>query len=246
MNDVQKKKEIWGPWATIGFVLLVGFVVLVVQIIATIAYLVVLKILDPSLELREVGRTLGESGLFLSVATIICFPFNVGLVFLFCRLRRGIRIQNYLALRRVTVKTTLLCVGVALTVQLIGDLLGLILKHPVPEFMISAYKTAGSLPLLWIAVCVLAPISEELLFRGFFYKGLSRSRLGVAGAIIVTSLCWALLHVQYDAFIIATIFTYGLALGTVRAQTRSVIPAILMHVAVNIVSTMQVILIIHR
>jgi len=125
------------------------------------------------------------------------------------------------------------------------DGLGFLLKHPASDFMISAYQTAGSLPLLWIVICVVAPIAEELLFRGFFYKGLSRSRLGVAGAIIVTSLCWAIIHLQYDIFIIATIFVHGLVLGTARAKTRSVVPAILMHVAINLVAMIQTAIIVH-
>ncbi len=245
MNDVLKKKEVWGPWATFGFALLIGIVVTVVQIIVMVIYLIVLKVLDPSLELWSVGRNLGESGLFLSVATIISFPISVGLTFLICWLRRGVRIRDYLALRRVDAKTTFFCIGIVLTVALLLDGLCLIIKHPIPEFMISTYQSAGSLPLFWIVICVVAPISEELLFRGFFYKGLSRSRLGVAGAIIVISLCWAIIHLQYDIFIIATIFVHGLVLGTARAKTRSVVPAILMHVAINLVAMIQTAIIVH-
>ncbi len=245
MNDLLKKKEAWGPWATVGFTILLAIIITVVQIAVVIVYLAVLKVLDPSLELRDMGRGLVNNGLFLSVVIIISFPVDVGLILLFCRLRRGIRIRDYLAFQRVKAKPVLLCIGATLTVMLLLDGLSIIIKHPVPEFMISVYQSAGSLPLLWITICVLAPISEELFFRGFFYKGLSRSRLGVAGAIVVTSLCWAIIHVQYDAFIIATIFVYGLALGTARAKTRSVIPAILMHVTINIVSTIQTAIIVH-
>ena len=245
MNDSRKKKDVWGPWATIGLSLIIGILCTVVQIITAIVYLIVLRTLDPSLEIQGAALTLADNGLFLSVSTIICFPINAGLIFLFCWLRRGIRTRDYLALRHVAAKTTFLCIGVGLTIQLLGDLLGLLLKHPIPEFMISAYTTAGSLPLLWIAVCVLAPITEEIFFRGFLYTGLSRSRLGAVGAILITSLCWAALHIQYDAFIIATIFVYGLTLGIVRAKTRSVLPTILIHMAINLISTIQVTFLIH-
>jgi membrane protease YdiL (CAAX protease family) len=63
---------------------------------------------------------------------------------------------------------------------------------------------------------VFAPLFEEALFRGFVYEGFARSRAGVAGAIILTSIGWAALHFYYAGFEMATIFVLGLVLGVVR------------------------------
>ena len=55
---------------------------------------------------------------------------------------------------------------------------------------------------------IVAPISEEIAFRGFLFRGLSASWLGVSGTLIATSAAWAAMHVQYDAFTLAQIFLH--------------------------------------
>ena len=42
-----------------------------------------------------------------------------------------------------------------------------------------AAKLAGVLPLLWLSMVVVAPVTEELLFRGFLHRGWAPSWLGV-------------------------------------------------------------------
>ena len=69
-----------------------------------------------------------------------------------------------------------------------------------------AAKAAGALPLLWFSVVVVAPVTEELFFRGFLHCGWAPSWLGVSGTIVLTSALWAVLHHQYNAFGILIIF----------------------------------------
>ena len=74
---------------------------------------------------------------------------------------------------------------------------------------------------------------------GFLFKGLSHSFLGAAGAIALTSGLWALIHIQYDAYAVATIFCVGLLLGTSRAMTGSVIVPLILHATVNVIATVE-------
>src|SRR5438477_379116 len=83
---------------------------------------------------------------------------------------------------------------------------GLLGTEVVPGFMSEAYlwaRDSGSLVLCFLAVVIVAPISEEVAFRGFLFRGLSASWLGASGAIIATSAAWAAMHVQYDTFTLA-------------------------------------------
>jgi len=104
------------------------------------------------------------------------------------------------------------------------------------SFMTDTYNTAGWLPLLWVAVVGFAPIFEEAFFRGFLFAGLQRSRIGVVGTILLTSLVWASLHLQYNIIGMATIVLLGLVLGVVRFKTRSLWSTILIHSLWNFVA----------
>ena len=97
------------------------------------------------------------------------------------------------------------------------------------SFMTDTYNTAGWLPLLWVAVVIFAPAFEEAFFRGFLFVGLQRSRIGAAGTILLTSLVWASLHLQYNVIGMATIVLLGLVLGVVRLKTKSLWNTIIFH-----------------
>jgi membrane protease YdiL (CAAX protease family) len=85
-----------------------------------------------------------------------------------------------------------------------------------------------------LAVCILGPIAEELIFRGALYYRFSRTRLGPIGTIVILAAIWAVIHVAYTPGVIAIIFVGGLLLGFARRQTGSVIVPILMHIAWNL------------
>ena len=77
------------------------------------------------------------------------------------------------------------------------------------------------------------------MFRGFMYRGLAASRVGVAGAILIPSAIWAAMHVQYEVFFIAQIFIGGLVFGILRWKSGSTWLTILLHAIVNLSSLLQ-------
>ena len=85
-----------------------------------------------------------------------------------------------------------------------------------------------------VAVGVLGPIAEELIFRGVLYARLARTKLGVSGAIVVAALVWGGIHYNYTAGVIALLVFLGLLLGIARWQTRSVVTPIIMHITWNL------------
>ena len=90
-------------------------------------------------------------------------------------------------------------------VLFVSDLTTYLLGHAiVPPFMVAFYQSCP-LPLLILAVVVAAPVREEVLFRGFLFKGIAASRWGPIAAILISSTIWALIHVQYDPFGIAAV-----------------------------------------
>ena len=77
------------------------------------------------------------------------------------------------------------------------------------------------------------PIGEEILFRGFLFRGWLQSPRDAWPVIVVTSLLWALIHVQYDWYVIGQIFAFGLLLGWMRWATGSTLLTILLHGLIN-------------
>jgi hypothetical protein len=85
-----------------------------------------------------------------------------------------------------------------------------------------------------LAVAVAGPVLEELVFRGMLFGLLLRTRLGAAGAILLTSLAWAPLHWDYSWQVIFIIFGEGLILGLARWRTGSLYVPIGLHIAWNL------------
>ena len=84
-----------------------------------------------------------------------------------------------------------------------------------------------------LAVGIIGPIAEELIFRGFLYGRLLKY-LGTALTILVTAAGWAALHYMYDWPVMGVIFVDGILLGLARWRTRSVFPPMVMHALYNL------------
>ena len=135
--------------------------------------------------------------------------------------------------------------GVGALVVLVAawDLLSRALGREItPGFMGDVLKAAqaeGALWLLVIAFCVAAPISEEFFARGFLYRGWSESFLRPAGAIILSSVAWTSLHLQYDWFFFGEVFSIGLLFGYLRYRTGSTWLTVVLHGLNNLAATIQ-------
>lgn len=79
------------------------------------------------------------------------------------------------------------------------------------------------------AVALGAPLAEELIFRGQLFSALSSTRLGVAGATLVTALAWSLLHVTEPWLSIGLIFVMGLIFGYLMYRFGSLWVTIACH-----------------
>jgi membrane protease YdiL (CAAX protease family) len=83
-----------------------------------------------------------------------------------------------------------------------------------------------------LAVAVLglgAPLSEELLFRGFLLGALAKSRLGFLGAALVSTALWTALHAGYSLIGLAEVFSIGLLLSWLLWRTGSLWVTIFCH-----------------
>lgn len=230
----------WRPWATVGLLLLIIAAMLGVQMVVAVAWMIAEIVRDPSTRVEELATDLQEDGDLLAILTVVGGTAALGLVALLVR-SRGATTREYLALGPVRPKAAFLWILGTLAFLASYDLVSTALDRPVvPDFMVRAYESAGFLPLLWLAVALVAPIWEEMVFRGFGFRGLRPSRFGLAAAIGIPTLFWACLHLQYDAFDMSYVFLLGVLFGLAREHTGTVTMPILLHVLTNALATLQV------
>lgn len=127
--------------------------------------------------------------------------------------------------------------GVAMVVAALA--FGWLVRHVSPELptqpMVdimlehSGWRSAAA---LGFVVVVLAPLSEELVFRGFIYAGLRRW-LGKWPAVMLASLAFTLVHLQFHWALFFQIMLLGIILALLYERTRNLLVPILAHGVYN-------------
>lgn len=88
-------------------------------------------------------------------------------------------------------------------------------------------------PGIVIITVVLAPLWEELAFRGFLLTALAKTRLGIIGGGLVSNVLWTAMHMQYSASGLASVFLSGLFLTWLMWRTASIRACIVAHAIGN-------------
>lgn len=86
-------------------------------------------------------------------------------------------------------------------------------------------------PLLWLAVIGVAPVFEELIYRGHLLPSLARY-LGAVPALLLSSAAFALPHL--DPWSVLATFLVGLGLGVLMRATRALSLCIGLHAGLNL------------
>lgn len=82
-----------------------------------------------------------------------------------------------------------------------------------------------------LALVVIAPVWEELLFRGLILRGL-RLRYGVVVALIISSVLFGLSHYRLPTALLPATLA-GVVMGLVALSTRSTWTSVALHAGVN-------------
>jgi len=236
--SAERPPRIWKFWGTALWGLFIFGGMFVGQA-AVIAFFVLRQ--EGSWDLAEAIKVVG-AGLTISLSVIMGMPAVLLAAWVATRASRT-PFVDYLGLRWTSWQNFL--IGAVALAVLVGcwDLLSRALGREItPGFMGDALKSAqadGALWLLVIAFCVAAPVSEEIMARGFLYRGWSETFLRVPGAIFLSSLAWTSLHLQYDWFFFCEVFSIGLLLGYFRYRTGSTWLTIVLHGLNNTAATIQ-------
>lgn len=232
----------WRPWsvgASVGFTLAGIALYFLAQAAVVLLVFIAAAILEavgwsgtPSADLVATRQ-----GFLVALSVILTAPaFSAGVVLL-ARMRGPVR--DYLALRWTGWKqVTGWALAVAAFLYAFDSLGAWLGRPPVPDFMLDVYTTAGPRIWLWVALVLMAPLFEELLFRGFLIPGLE-SRWGGRAAVGISGLLFAVIHFQYDLFDMTGVLGLGLLFGAARVTSGSTLLPMVLHAGVNLAATVQ-------
>ncbi len=128
--------------------------------------------------------------------------------------------------------------AIFLVVVLYATLMNYLFGIEAPSSKIEVLISNSSLSsqILIIVVTVIAPLSEEVFFRGFIYSAFKKS-WGVNAGLFLSSFLFAVVHLEIYSFI--PIMIIGWLLAYLFEKTKSLLPAIFLHGVYNLILIMS-------
>lgn len=198
---------------------------------------------------HDLGKALEHNVLFLISTQLVIYLIVVGFMSFLAWARHKTALAQAIRWnvpgRRQAVYALLGGAGLAL----VSDLAQAMLHRWIPKSLPieELFRDRSSALLLAAFGILIAPLVEELLFRGFLYPALARWT-GVFPAVVITATGFALLHgtqLAYSWAPLLLIFTVGVVLTVTRAVTKSVATCVLLHMAYNFTLLLQGYLVTH-
>ena len=130
-------------------------------------------------------------------------------------------------------------VGLVVAIVLALKLLGLEALTAVvaplakaPTELLTEVKSPAALAVYFVLIVLIAPVAEEIIFRGFVYAGLRRT-MTVPAAALGSAFIFAAVHVSTPASGLAVIVVVGTILACLYERSRSVLPCMVTHALYN-------------
>jgi membrane protease YdiL (CAAX protease family) len=199
----------------------------IVFLVATLAWIGFTLMLEIGISVMP-GAHPAVGILFDSAARLL--PALIALALLFRKSSHAIRVTGMF--RKFSFSTVL---GVFSILMLADPLLRMTLGSDLasePGWGLSSGE-AGAWGLVFaiISACILAPVVEEILYRGVLFRTYWNG-IGLLPAALLSSFVFAILHF-YDGYGLASVGLFGLACALLYAGTGSLAAAIVLHMLYN-------------
>lgn len=216
----------------IGMQLIVSMIfALVAGVSAAIPYIADNSTLDMDAIMRMMTEALYKEALTITLISSVC---SLAFLALFFAVRKkNVFAQTYLAKGLPNLAFLPLVLGGMCLAGFVGILLDML---PIPEHILEEYSQSAQMlgGAGWVAVLssvVVAPIAEEVIFRGLVYTRLRRAMPPIV-AMLLSSAVFGLLHGQL--LWVCYAFFVGLVMAFVFERTGTVQATILLHFAFNL------------
>lgn len=238
INSRRRPVAVLNAPFTVKFGLFMALLVSFLLPMALFSPLIVANMLGLPL-VEQIGMTAGNFGLYILVSQAI--GLSLTLLLIVKKLKKNSMPWSSVGLRgfkvfqglRYIAGYYLILLGLLVALAVIASGLGA--EVPVrPDGKsggTDALATAGSFWIAFALSVILAPIIEEIVFRGVLFPALGR-RYGVVVGIFVSSFLFTLVHINPIQMI--SVLPLGIYLAIMYYRTGSIYPGMILHATWNL------------
>ncbi len=225
-------------FSTFSVIALMVFMVMGFFISQLIGVYIAGKLFLPDADTLSMGTLFyigSNDGTVVSVSIIITSLLITAITLGIIRIKGG-SISQYLALRPFSVGIGIGMFALLLLFAIASQAVTYWVEATPLIFVDPLYHSVSSVWLLIFAMVIAAPVYEELVFRGILWSAISEQFAGSRGTIVasvITSLIFALIHIQYGWYEISTIVLLALLFCYARIKSGSLWLPILLHIINN-------------
>lgn len=219
-------------------------------LLLVIGYLVLHLLLDTKLTVRILLKVADASFWYKYVDLLVYLLFALGLIIIYY----GILLESFRDFIKNRDRYLHACGWVGIMTVVMMVVTAIILSRfsigkSANQEMIDVRMQSNRL-IMTLVVCLIGPFVEEMIFRGIVYEKIRKgkeSKLGIAVAILSTSLLFAIYHSSVIYIVMngdykqlleyLPIFVLGVGLNYIYVKTHNVFAPVVVHMCINIFSS---------
>lgn len=239
--SAQERKKIKKSYSIGGTSMLLHFIAgNIFSAILIYIVMIILQLKHPDVSYNDLYNYAYASPAFIAITMLTYLLTNVGFAYMGLRWSKT-KFSSLIQTKDFSIGKAIKYCFCAIFIQYVAAIISMGVSDIVDKYGYSidviddssmAQTTLGMI-LMILYTCIIAPITEELFFRGMLLKTLSKvnQRFG----IIATSIFFGLTHGNIRQFLLA--FLLGIFLSHIVMKHDSLLPSVIVHMFVNTLST---------
>ena len=241
--DAVEKKNLKRAYAVGGGCMLAHFII--TDYIASafmIAIMIIIKKLNPDADANVISTYIRSSSILAGIMLIVYLMSNVGFAYIGMRINKD-DCRDFVRTRDFTFAKGVQYCLIGIFFLFVSTITAYFIEVMFSQFghTTRVMETDGigvsdiGKVVMLTYTCVIAPVTEEIFFRGMLLKAFGKANQRFA--VFFTALMFGLAHANIPQFVLT--FLLGIFLAHITLKHGSLIPAILVHFFVNTFSTVM-------
>ena len=223
-----------------GFTMLIQFIVsTVLALILILGTQLILKKMNPDAAEGAISHYMNKGAIFVAINMLIYLITNVGVALLGLKWAK-IKPTSMIQTRDYSISDAVIHCFAGLFIWLSAGILSTGIDNIFSKYGFSTDvldldigKTGLGFAIFTVYSCIIAPVTEEIFFRGALMKIFSKADQRFA--IVASAVFFGLAHGNIPQFLLA--FLIGVFLGHIDMKHNSIVPSIVVHICINSFST---------